>query len=130
MSIVDATVRGSRAARATAPAGAWVGGIEKNHVARMPAPEMTAVDFQSMFEKTTTILTFRSSSLCSVGPGPAERGARRGGPARLACYDSSCTLSDFLILSTEHSPLYKSSPSSPLDTTRSVCLGNRSLTSP
>jgi hypothetical protein len=67
----------------TAAAGACVGGMEKNHVARMPAPEITAVDFQSIFEKTTAILAFRS------------------------CYDSSCTLSDFLILSTEHSPLHK-----------------------
>ena len=66
--------------------------MEKNHVARMPAPEITAVDFQSIFEKTTAILAF----------------ARE--PPTAACYDSSCTLSDFLILSTEHSPLHKLSP--------------------
>jgi hypothetical protein len=61
MSICDDVVAcGTRAAGATARAGAEVGGIEKNQVARMPAPEMTAVDFQSMFEKITAILTFRS----------------------------------------------------------------------
>jgi len=42
--------------------GACAGGIEKNHVARMPAPEITAVDFQSI-GKTTAILTFRSDLL-------------------------------------------------------------------
>src|SRR5512138_3442800 len=59
MSICAVLTCGTRATGATARAGVAVGGIEKNHVARMPAPEMTAVDFQSMLEKNTAILTFR-----------------------------------------------------------------------
>jgi len=48
MSIVEVVDWGARPGGATALAGSLVGGIEKNQVARMPAPEMTAVDFQSM----------------------------------------------------------------------------------
>jgi hypothetical protein len=59
MSTVGAAAEAARAARTGVAAGACVGGIEKNQVARMPAPEMTAVDFQSMLEKVTAILTFR-----------------------------------------------------------------------
>ena len=50
MSIFDEVACGTRAVGATARTGAEVGGIEKNQVARMPAPEMTAVDFQSMLD--------------------------------------------------------------------------------
>ena len=46
--VAVASRRVARAAGVTALVGACVGGIEKNHVARMPAPEMTAVDFQSI----------------------------------------------------------------------------------
>jgi hypothetical protein len=60
MSIFDVLTWGRRAAGAAARGTVVVGGIEKNQVARMPAPEMTAVDFQSMLEKITAILTFRS----------------------------------------------------------------------
>src|SRR6185503_15108238 len=95
MSIVDVVDWGARPAGATALAGSLVGGIEKNQVARMPAPEMTAVDFQSMR---------RNQGYSSIS----------------SCYDSSCTLSDSRIPSTEHFPLHKSSPSSPLDTTPRV----------
>src|SRR5262245_30436355 len=61
MSICEVLTCGTRAAGAAAGAGVEVGGIEKNHVARMPAPEITAVDFQSMLERNMVILTFRSS---------------------------------------------------------------------
>src|SRR5258706_4818119 len=101
MSMGEDIACGARAAGTTAPEGAVAGGMEKSQVARMPAPEITAVDFQSMLEETITILTFRSDD-----------------PRTPPCYDSSCTLSDFLILSTEHFPLHKLSPSSPLDTRR------------
>src|SRR6476660_4210127 len=60
MSICEVLTCGGRAAGATARAGVTVGGIEKNHVARMPAPEMTVVDFQSMLERNMVILAFRS----------------------------------------------------------------------
>jgi hypothetical protein len=67
--MVEEAARGVRTAGATALAGACAGGIEKNHVARMPAPEITAVDFQSMLEKTTAILTFRSRQPLAIAPG-------------------------------------------------------------
>src|SRR5207237_9014105 len=59
MSMFGVLVCGARAAGTTTPTGACAGGIEKNHVASTPAPEMTAVDFQSIV-KVTPILTFRS----------------------------------------------------------------------
>jgi hypothetical protein len=140
----------------------------------MPAPEITAVDFQSMLEKNIAILTFRSwrapgtplgtphlniepraelGKLNTNRPAAARvecwralarphRSARatvrEGGAPRTQkredvvapCYDSSCTLSDFVIRSTEHSRLHKSSPSSQLDTTLRVCPASRSPTSP
>jgi hypothetical protein len=56
-------------------------------VARMPAPEMTAVDFQSMLERITAILTFRLFHLVYVGRVPpsicihARRTRRDRGPS-------------------------------------------------
>jgi hypothetical protein len=69
ISICDVLDLRTRTAGRTTRAGAGVGGIEKNHVARIPAPEMTAVDFQSMLEKNTAILTFRSGRPAGFSPG-------------------------------------------------------------
>ena len=63
MSIGDVAACGARATGALCPDGeSWLAGIEKNHVARMPAPEMTAVDFQSI-RGFMAILTFGHSTL-------------------------------------------------------------------
>jgi hypothetical protein len=51
MSMLDEAACGARAAGAAGPCCTLAGGIEKNHMARMPAPEITAVDFQSIAQK-------------------------------------------------------------------------------
>ena len=75
MSIFDVLTWGERALGAAARGAVVVGGIEKNQVARMPAPEMTAVDFQSMLEKITAILTFRSLAPRAIPAAPLHASA-------------------------------------------------------